>query len=168
MTKHNVWKPEPATAPIRVVYGAGIVPLRIWNKIRVTGNGCWQWLGSSDKRGYGRVSIGRRSEHRGFSINRLMSKVFIGEIPDGHELDHYRYPDSCIGPSCCHPEHTRPVTARENVLRANSITSWNLARTSCKRGHPLSGSNLYVKPNGCRCCVICKRNNLRKWRSRKG
>lgn len=30
------------------------------------------------------------------------------------------------------------------------------ARTECKNGHPLSGDNLYVQPNGARVCKTCK------------
>lgn len=31
------------------------------------------------------------------------------------------------------------------------------ARSHCKRGHPLSGDNLYVKPNGSRICIACRK-----------
>jgi hypothetical protein len=36
------------------------------------------------------------------------------------------------------------------------------ARTICKRGHPLSGVNLYVKPNGNRICRTCRRALARR------
>ena len=37
----------------------------------------------------------------------------------------------------------------------------------CFRGHRKQGRNLYLKPDGRRNCVICKRYYLRKWRERK-
>lgn len=34
----------------------------------------------------------------------------------------------------------------------------------CKRGHPLSGDNLYVNPQGHHHCRICKRERQRRYR----
>lgn len=33
----------------------------------------------------------------------------------------------------------------------------------CKRGHPLSGSNLYLDRKGSRSCRICRSENFQKW-----
>lgn len=38
-------------------------------------------------------------------------------------------------------------------------------RTVCKRGHSLTGDNVYINPtNGCRSCYTCKLNYLKQWR----
>jgi hypothetical protein len=100
-------------------------------------------------------------------MHRLTYTVFVGPIPDGLHLDHFRYPqDGCIGPSCGHPEHVRPATARENTLRGRGPTSRNLAKTHCGTcGNPLSGPNLIVVTKG-RCCRFCSVTNTRAWRAR--
>lgn len=36
-------------------------------------------------------------------------------------------------------------------------------KTTCVRGHSLSGDNLYVTPKGKRQCKECRRNALREW-----
>lgn len=42
----------------------------------------------------------------------------------------------------------------------------NAAKTHCKRGHPLSGENLYVQKSGARVCKECKRMKIREWNQR--
>lgn len=38
-------------------------------------------------------------------------------------------------------------------------------RSKCRRGHELSGENLYMTPNGRRQCRECKAMATRRWRS---
>jgi hypothetical protein len=40
-----------------------------------------------------------------------------------------------------------------------------LPRTHCYKGHPYSGENLYVSPEGRRQCVACRKANLESYRS---
>ena len=40
-------------------------------------------------------------------------------------------------------------------------------REVCKRGHPLSGFNLYINPKGARCCKECQRIAVRKYLEKK-
>ena len=42
------------------------------------------------------------------------------------------------------------------------------ARTSCKRGHSLSGENLYLAPDGTRVCKTCRHAHKRAHRARRG
>lgn len=37
----------------------------------------------------------------------------------------------------------------------------NSRKKTCKRGHPLSGENLYINPRGVRNCKTCERARLR-------
>jgi hypothetical protein len=62
-----------------------------------------------------------------------------GPIPDGKELHH-----RCGVYACWNPEHLEPVTHAENQR--------HLRKTHCKHGHPLSGGNLRISPNGTRAC----------------
>lgn len=43
---------------------------------------------------------------------------------------------------------------------------WRGKLTHCKRGHPLSGENLYVCTRGGRHCRTCRRDRTRKWRGK--
>lgn len=40
------------------------------------------------------------------------------------------------------------------------------AQTHCKRGHPLSGENLYTHPKGVRVCIECRKLHKRSFRER--
>jgi hypothetical protein len=70
------------------------------------------------------------------------------------ELDH-----RCNTPSCCNPEHVRPVTSRENNLRSSGMSARNLSRVACPHGHPYDEANTIVVVDGrgrrrrkCRAC----------------
>jgi hypothetical protein len=76
----------------------------------VTEGGCWKF-NNLDKRGYGLV----RFEGRLRQAHRVAYELFVGQIPEGLQLDHL-----CRQPSCCNPAHLEPVTARENVRRAQA------------------------------------------------
>ena len=52
-----------------------------------------------------------------------------------------------------------------NILRGVSVTALQAAQTHCKRGHELSGSNLYVN-NGCRVCKACRASFTKAYRER--
>ena len=80
-----------------------------------------------------------------------MSFALAGlRIPDGKELDHL-----CRNRKCVNPKHLESVTHRENILRGETIMAENARKTHCWRGHPLSGKNLKLKPNGHRQCRAC-------------
>lgn len=86
--------------------------------------------------------------------HRFAYEVFVGSVPDGLALDHL-----CRQRACCNPEHLEPVTIRENLLRGETSTAENAAKTHCHAGHPLSGANLYIRPDGQaqRGCRTCRR-----------
>jgi hypothetical protein len=84
--------------------------------------------------------------------HRLSYQAFRGPIPDGLVLDHL-----CRVRACVNPWHLEPVTTRENLLRGQTLTARNAAKTHCHRGHPLS-VNLRGKWRSCReCSRIAKR-----------
>lgn len=98
--------------------------------------GCHIWLGPRDRRGYGKLMIRKRNA----SAHRARYEREIGPIPPGMDLDHYVCNNGRGG--CCNPQHCRPASRRENVLRGDTGPSRNRAKTHCHNGHLLAGDNL--------------------------
>ena len=110
---------------------------------------CWIWHGAVTKHGYGRVTLGRRSEGT-VLVHRAVYECMVGPIPDGEELDH-----RCRVPACCNPDHLEPVTHGENISRGRA------RRIVCPSGHYILGDNVYLDTRRpgypqrrCRACNI--------------
>lgn len=126
-------------------------------KIDFTRGECWEWTGGRQHDGYGWVWTGARPGY----AHRVVYEWLVGPVPEGLELDHL-----CRNRTCVNPDHLEPVTRRENILRGEGITAQQARQTHCKRGHPLSGDNLY-RHGGHRKCRACQRRmaQLRRIRS---
>ncbi len=126
------------------------------------GDGCWEWLGNTDRNGYGIAMSGSRiggNKRRVARAHRLSYSLLVGHIPDGLVIDHL-----CRNRRCVRPEHLEAVTFTENVLRGESFAAKQKRQTNCKRGHPLSGRNLYVRPDtGDRQCKACRNAAVTKY-----
>ncbi|MER6825265.1 hypothetical protein ABT352_04690 [Streptosporangium sp. NPDC000563] len=115
-------------------------------------NGCWRWTGATNARRSGGPRGLFWAGTRFQTAYRWAWEAINGLVPEGLELDHYGYPDDgCIGPLCAHPDHVRPVTHRENVLRGNGPSARNARKTACPKGHPYDR----VTARGWRQCSIC-------------
>jgi hypothetical protein len=114
---------------------------RFWARVaKHPGDGCWIWMAGTNGR-YGKFRMPGREAY----AHRVAYEWTHGEIPEGLTLDHL-----CNQPLCCRPSHLEPVTLQVNIQRAAA------RRTHCPHGHPLSGDNLYIRPNtGHRACRIC-------------
>jgi len=77
--------------------------------IRVTASGCWEWLLTGPKRGYGRVVHRRRV----IGAHRAMFAAFYGPIPQGLSVLHH-----CDNPPCVRPDHLWLGTAKDNQADA--------------------------------------------------
>lgn len=107
---------------------------------------CWIWQGCSS-RGYPQFTVNARTVY----AHRWAYERHVGPIPRGMQLDHL-----CANTMCVNPEHLEPVQPWVNLHRGNTFQAHNAQKTHCKRGHPLSGPNLYVRRDGGRVCRACR------------
>ena len=118
-------------------------------------SGCWLWIGACLNTGYGEIGLGKKT----LLAHRVSYEFYRGKIPDGLQIDHL-----CRVRCCVNPWHMEPVTIGENVRRGESVklTKARCAlQTHCKNGHLLSGSNLYLRPEGGRACKQCRYDRKR-------
>lgn len=134
------------------------IPLRFWNKIRVSESGCWEWTASKTTSGYAEFSYGGRLTR----ASRYIYSALIGPIPVGLTLDHL-----CRNRTCVNPYHLEPVTMRENILRGIGLTAQNAQKTACIRGHPFDLFNTRIRSDGTRQCRRCDAIESRLKRQRR-
>jgi hypothetical protein len=109
-------------------------------------SGCWLWMAGWDpETEYGDFWNGVRQ----IKAHRASYEIYIGPIPDKHQIDHL-----CRVRSCVNPSHLQVVTHSVNQERRRT--------THCKRGHAMTSENVYVSPQGYRQCRVCHRPKLRK------
>ena len=128
----------------------------------VRDDGCWEWTGVRTKDGHARMRVNGRMVY----VHRHLWEQKNGPIPAGMEMDHF----ACDNSWCVNPDHVRPTTHRENVLRGASFAGELAGRTHCANGHELTGDNLdqYGLKRGRRNCLKCTRaRNRRNYHKRK-
>lgn len=130
--------------------------------MRDPNSGCWLWVGYVDPiGGYGQFNVGIPGDKK---AHRWSYRLYVGEIPQGMDLDH-----KCRQRCCVNPGHLEPVTRKENLRRG---IGQELAkrkaenRTHCKYGHPNTPENgrirMYKNIRYFQ-CLVC----LREWAQRK-
>lgn len=126
-------------------------PLRVllyYTKVIIGGpDDCWPWTGSTDRKGYGHFRVAKGKTNKAHIFGFLLSG---GKLKPGEHVDH-----KCNNTPCQNPAHLRPLGNKENNARSQSPSAINARKTHCIRGHPLSGANLYIRPDGCRSCRAC-------------
>jgi hypothetical protein len=139
---------------------------RLMFRTALLSNGCWEWRGCVNHRGYGLAWDGKKLR----IVHRVAYEELVGPIPDGLQIDHL-----CRNRPCINPAHLEPVTALTNVLRSangergKNLVAMQASKTHCPQGHPYSGDNLYTsetRPRSGRQCKECRRAATRRWSQR--
>ncbi|MFJ6010172.1 HNH endonuclease [Streptomyces halstedii] len=130
---------------------------RLWEKVRKT-EGCWEWTGSKNNHGYGRINVNRYPAY----AHRVAYELVTGEDITGLNLLH-----SCDNPGCVKPEHLTPGTHKENMrdmVAKGRDNPWNRDKEYCEKGHLLATepNSIDGRGNPCRRCTECTRLRSRK------
>lgn len=130
---------------------------RFWSKVLVGDpDECWPWTGAKTK-GYGSLVVDRKR----YYAHRIAYELTYGPIPHIDGADEFHGPcvlHSCDNPACCNPAHLRPGSQKENLREMAAKgrgRNQNTEKETCDHGHPLSGDNLYISPDGHRHCKRC-------------
>lgn len=113
-------------------------------------DGCWEWIGYCMPQGYGRFM--QQMAHR------VSYDLFIGNVPDGFDLDHTCHTLDCPGGRdcphrrCVNPYHLEAVTRQTNLSRGHHN---NRGRTHCRRGHEFKEGSYWLTTKGSRQCMAC-------------
>lgn len=121
---------------------------RFWSRVDKTGP-CWLWLGAKSW-GYGVINVRRLG--RMLRTHRVAYAALVGNPPSGLDLDHL-----CRNRACCNPAHLEPVPRRVNLLRGDTLVARKARQTHCIHGHELTGENVFIKHQGTRGCLTCRR-----------
>jgi hypothetical protein len=71
----------------------------------IKGEGCWGWIASMDKDGYGNMMYNRK----GIRAHRASWMIHFGDIPEGLWVLH-----KCDNPTCANPKHLFLGSAKDN------------------------------------------------------
>lgn len=93
--------------PLKFVYQHRPLPIEF-------GDGCWEWTGTKNQFGYGRLC----RDGRRVVAHRWLYERLRGAVPAGLQMDHL-----CRNRSCVNPDHLEPVTQRENLRRGDMAKS---------------------------------------------
>lgn len=101
---------------------------------------CWLWTGARDKDGYGLLGVPDGTTRRNVRATHV-SWMLNWHLPVKDQVLH-----RCDEPSCVNPMHLYLGDQLENMRdRLRKGRNPRLNQTHCKRGHLLSGPNLFLR-----------------------
>ncbi len=116
-----------------------------WKYVKIKKDGCWDWFGFKNKKGYGRFSFNKKI----VMAHRFIYEYLIGEIPKNMTVNH-----DCENKKCVNPDHLTLMTQKENnnfSMHPQSI------KTHCVNGHEFTPMNTRIRGKSWRVCRTCHR-----------
>lgn len=86
------------------------------------GSGCLHWQGAKTGHGHGRFTF--RGKFK--MVHRVVYELLVGEIPDGHVIDHV-----CGSRDCVNVRHLRTVTPQQNAEHRVQLMPTNTSGFPC-------------------------------------
>lgn len=78
---------------------------RLSNKLQEAENGCWEFIGCRNVKGYGSISVNGVAR----LAHRVCWELHFGSIPTGMLVLH-----ECDNPACCNPRHLKLGNDQDN------------------------------------------------------
>ena len=140
----------------------------------IRSTGCWQFLGSVDAYGFGRMFAWDRE----YKAHRVFYETWEGVLPLGQYLLHHLPADKCIGNLCCNPEHMavshqrrdkrfevpgRPHAAQTTKPPAERSIP-ELGTKTCPKGHPMTKDNIVIEKRKGHPKIRCRTCRQASWR----
>lgn len=124
--------------------------------------GCWNWTGAVDKRGYGRLRPPNGSPKVSQLVHRALYAALVDDPTAGLHLDHL-----CRNRRCCNPGHLDLVTPKVNLTRGLGPIAERARAKFCIAGHPFNEKNTYITSAGRRMCRPCNARRQRETKARR-
>lgn len=154
----RVWRSGSA----KEVRKRGTVEQRLAFMSVALANGCVEWRGAVDQRGYGRIA-----NENGWNdmAHRVAYRLAYGDIRSGKVIHH-----KCFNTRCVNPEHLEETTHRENIIEKGltNAAHVNSKKTHCIHGHSLADCYIQnTKYGKQRICKQCHARRVRAYLNKK-